>query len=213
MLQAADQRSSNPSVQSTAPSSPPLMDSLALASRLQITAMAVRQHLYALQKERLATYQEEQRAIGRPAKLWYLTPDADCFFSDGHAELSLSLIHSIVEVFGEAGLERLLELRSRQGIAAYQSQVPDDGSLQERLEALAKLRTNEGYMAEVQPLENDSFLLIENHCPICAAATICTGLCRKELEVFQTVLGNDVTVERTEHIVEGSLRCAYKVSA
>ncbi|NEQ19949.1 MAG: ArsR family transcriptional regulator [Microcoleus sp. SIO2G3] len=37
-----------------------LMDAEALAERLNITAMAVRQHLYALQKEHLVTYQEEQ---------------------------------------------------------------------------------------------------------------------------------------------------------
>ena len=49
------------------------------------------------------------------------------------------------------------------------------------------------------------FLLVENYYPICTAAASCTGLCAKELEVFQTVLGDDVSVTRTEHIVaEGS---------
>jgi predicted ArsR family transcriptional regulator len=41
----------------------------------------------------------------------------------------------------------------------------------------------------------------------------CTGLCGKELEVFQAVLGQDVVVERTEHMVVGARRCAYRVSA
>ncbi len=62
------------------------------------------------------------------------------------------------------------------------------------------LRTDEGYMAEVQQKTEGEFLLIENHCPICAAASACRGLCAKELEVFQSVLGSDVSVERTEHI-------------
>lgn len=188
------------------------MDSQELASRLEVSAMPVRQHLYALQEEHLVTYHEEPRAMGRPAKLWQLTPAADRLFPDGYAELTLSLINSVTEAFGEAGLERLLEVRTRHQIAAYQAQIFDRDSLQQRLETLAMLRTDEGYMAEVQQNAEGEFLLIENHCPICAAASACTGLCAKELEVFQSVLGTDVSVERTEHIVAGARRCAYQIS-
>ena len=186
------------------------MDSKELSKRLGVSAMAIRQHLYALQSERLVTYQEEPRPMGRPAKLWQLTQAADRFFPTGYAELTLSLINSVTEAFGEGGIDRLLEVRTRNQIAAYREQVSQD-ELPEKLEALAMLRTNEGYMAEVERLEDGSFLLIENHCPICAAATACTGLCARELEVFQSVLGAEVKIERTEHIVAGARRCAYQV--
>lgn len=189
------------------------MDANALASHLNISAMAVRQHLYALQREHLVTYEEEPRAMGRPAKLWQLTADADRLFPDRYAELTLSLINSMTEVFGEAGLDRLLEIRTRDQIATYQEQIPQSSSLRQRLEALAAIRAEEGYMAEVESLADGSFLLIENHCPICAAATMCTGLCRQELEVFQNVLGKEVTIERTEYILAGARRCVYQVSS
>jgi predicted ArsR family transcriptional regulator len=55
------------------------------------------------------------------------------------------------------------------------------------------------------------FVLLENHCPICAAATACQGFCSSELELFRSVLGPSVTVERTEHIVGGDRRCAYRI--
>jgi predicted ArsR family transcriptional regulator len=188
------------------------MDSQELSERLGVSAMAVRQHLYALQDEQLVTYQEESRAMGRPAKLWQLTPAADRLFPDGYAELTLSLIDSVREAFGEAGLDRLLDVKTGHQIAAYQALLSSQEELREQLEALASLRTNEGYMAEIQSLDDGSFLLIENHCPICAAATACTGLCARELEVFGRVLGQGVTVERTEHIVAGARRCVYRVS-
>jgi predicted ArsR family transcriptional regulator len=188
------------------------MDSQELSERLGVSAMAVRQHLYALQDEQLVTYQEESRAMGRPAKLWQLTPAADRLFPDGYAELTLSLIDSVREAFGEAGLDRLLDVKTAHQIAAYQALLSTQEELRQRLEALASLRTNEGYMAEIQSLDDGSFLLIENHCPICAAATACTGLCARELEVFGRVLGQGVTVERTEHIVAGARRCVYRVS-
>lgn len=187
------------------------VDSATLAARLGVSAMAVRQHLYALQSERLVTYTEEPRAIGRPAKLWQLTPAADKFFPDGYAELTLSLIQSVTEAFGAEGLERLLDVRSRQQVAAYQKQISASDSLQERLETLATLRTDEGYMVEVEALPDGSFFLIENHCPICTAAVACTGLCGRELEIFQTVLGQAVTIERTEHLVVGDRRCVYRI--
>jgi predicted ArsR family transcriptional regulator len=188
------------------------LDANALAQRLQISAMAVRQHLYALQGEQLVTYQEEPRPMGRPAKLWQLTPAADRLFPEAYAELTLSLITAVTKTFGTTGLERLLTLRSQQQIESYQRQMQGEESLAQRLEALAAMRTAEGYMATVQPQADGSFLLCENHCPICVAAVACTGLCAQELEVFQAVLGPDVVIERTEHLVAGARRCAYRVS-
>lgn len=187
------------------------LDSQSLAVQLGVSAMAIRQHLYALQNESLVSYQEEARLMGRPVKLWQLTPAADRLFPDGYAELTLSLIHAVQEAFGEVGLEQLLEVRTRQQLANYQTQIPSRATVSEKLAVLAAIRTDEGYMAEVQTLEDGAFLLIENHCPICAAATACTGLCAKELEIFQQVLGS-ATVDRTEHIISGSRRCAYLVS-
>ena len=187
------------------------LEASTLAKSLGISAMAVRQHLYALQSEGLVTYQEDPRPMGRPAKLWQLTPAADRLFPDGYAELTVSLLTAMTEVFGEAGLSQLLVQRTQQQIADYTPPIAQQTTLAKRLEALAAIRTEEGYMAEVQPLADGEFLLIENHCPICAAATACTGLCSSELTIFQTVLGEDVTVERAEHILAGERRCAYRV--
>jgi predicted ArsR family transcriptional regulator len=188
------------------------VDARTLATRLQVSAMAVRQHLYALQNERLVTYHEAARPMGRPAKLWQLTPAADRFFPEGYAELTCSLLTAVTEAFGQAGLERLLSVRTQQQIAAYRQHLAGQNSLLQRLQTLAALRTAEGYMAETQPQPDGAFLLLENHCPICAAATACTGLCQQELEVFQAVLGPDVVITRTEHALAGARRCAYRVA-
>lgn len=189
------------------------MDATTLAEQLGVTAMAVRQHLYALLQEQLVDYEEETPSVGRPAKLWRLTCNADHLFPAGYAELTLSLMESIKEAFGEAGLDQLLDIRSRQQIADYSSKLDRQQDWSDRLQGLADLRTQEGYMAEVQPQQDGSVLLIENHCPICAAATACPGLCARELQVFRHILGDDVAVERTEHIVAGARRCAYRVAA
>lgn len=188
------------------------LDSAQLAERLGLTAMAVRQHLYALQSEGLVTAEERPAPLGRPAKFWQLTREADRLFPEAYAELTVGLVGAMRETFGDEGLNRVLVSRCAQQRADYARRIRQSDPLEKRLKELARVRTEEGYMAEVRAQEDGSFLLVENHCPICAAATMCQGFCSTELELFRAVLGAGVGVEREEHIVSGDRRCAYRVT-
>jgi predicted ArsR family transcriptional regulator len=188
------------------------MDSSRLAERLGLTAMAVRQHLYALHDDKFVTAEERAGAVGRPTKYWRLTPEADRFFPAAYAELSVALIDALGDAFGPAGLKRVLESRRARQELAYSELIASDAPLAEKVQHLAQVRTKEGYMAEVKREGKTSFLLIENHCPICAAATACKGLCETELDLFRRVLGPAIGVERIEHIVSGDRRCAYRIT-
>lgn len=187
-------------------------DASALSKRLGVTAMAVRQHLYDLAAEGLVTAQEEARPVGRPAKLWALTDTADTVFPDAHADLALDLIGSIRATLGEAGIQAVIEDRAKRQTKAYRAAMEKASTLAEKLDALAALRTQEGYMAGVETAE-DGYLLIENHCPICSAAKACSGLCAMELKVFADALGPDHVIERTDHILSGARRCAYRITS
>jgi predicted ArsR family transcriptional regulator len=189
------------------------MDSARLARRLRLTPMAVRQHLYALQREHLVTADERPVPIGRPAKHWRLTRESDRLFPDAYAELNVALLDAVGSAFGPSGLQRVLESREAKQRADYARRIAPAAPLKERLQQLASVRTEEGYMAEVRPAGPGAFLFIENHCPICAAATACQGFCATELDLFRSVLGSDASVERTEHIVSGDRRCVYRVTA
>lgn len=184
------------------------------AEILEITAMAVRQHLYALEAEGEAAFEEEARPRGRPVKLWRATPSANAHFADSHSALASDLIVQMKKAFGEEGLDKLLKLRNADLEKSYRAKIDQARTLKARLDALAKIRSAEGYMAEVRrEPETGQWLFVENHCPICAAARLCTGLCREELALFHRVLGNDIKVERLSHIVAGAGRCAYRVTA
>lgn len=187
------------------------MDANHLASELGVTAMAVRQHLYDLQEQELVSFTEESRAMGRPAKMWALTPEANRLFPDGYADLTVSLIESMKEAFGEEGLEKLLEIRNRKLITGYLSKVPTSLSLKEKLHAFAASRTSEGYMADIVENPDGTFYFVEKHCPVCEAAKACTGICNKELEMFQEVLGDGAQITRGEHILKGDNRCVYEI--
>jgi predicted ArsR family transcriptional regulator len=188
------------------------MGSAELAGRLHVTPMAVRQHLYALEREKLVTAEERPVPLGRPAKYWRLTREADRLFPDAYAELSVSLIDAVADSFGKTGVERLLAARLARQKADYAARIARSAPLGKKLQQLARVRTEEGYMADVKPDGRAAFLFTENHCPICAAATACQGFCATELDLFRAVLGPDVSVERSEHIVAGDRRCAYRIA-
>jgi len=189
------------------------LDAAHMAARLGLTAMAVRQHLYQLQREKLVTAEERPVPLGRPAKYWQLTRQADRLFPDAYAELSVALIDAMGDAFGEAGLKRVLESRYDRQRSEYLNQILPSLPLREKVQKLARIRTEEGYMAEVKSDRNGGFFLFENHCPICAAATSCKGFCTTELDLFRAVLGPTVVVERVEHILSGDRRCAYLIKS
>jgi predicted ArsR family transcriptional regulator len=174
--------------------------------------MAVRQHLYQLADQGLVDYADVRRRVGRPARHWRLTDQAASRFPDNHSELTVGLIQAMRSAFGDAGLERLVAARTEQQLEAYTARLPPrDAPLEKRVAALAAIRRDEGYMAEWRRAA-DGLELVENHCPICAAATACQGLCGGELALFRSILGPDVSVERTEHILAGARRCVYRIS-
>jgi predicted ArsR family transcriptional regulator len=184
-----------------------------LGSRLQITPEAARQQLLRLSDEGMVCAKSEVRGVGRPAQVYHLAPAAQRRFPDTHAELTAQLIGEIREVLGGDALEKLIRVRETRTSKRYGALLSGEQSLPRKIARLAEIRNKEGYMATWEKEEGDSYLLIENHCPICAAASACTGFCRSEQSIFEHLLGRDVRVERIEHLLAGARRCAYRITA
>ena len=184
-----------------------------LAEGLGLTEAGVRQHLEALEQLGLVTRRARAaEGRGRPPVVWSLTPLASELFPDRHGDLTVELLGAIRDSVGDAGLDRVIDAREARQRAAYQAVLPrgPDVTLRRRVGALARQRSVEGYMAEARP-DGDDVLLVEHHCPVCSAATACAGICRGELALFREVLGDDVVVERTQHLMAGDPRCVYRV--
>jgi predicted ArsR family transcriptional regulator len=181
-----------------------------LAARIGITRQATRDHLAKLAAEHLVEYATAPDGVGRPRQTWCLTAKGHGRFPDTHAQMTVELIAAIRGEFGEAGLDRLVARREQAMAAQYEQALRGAGSLEERVARLARLRSAEGYMADVTRREDGSYILAENHCPICAAAAACQGFCRSELALFARLLA-PARVERAEHVLAGSRRCSYLI--
>jgi predicted ArsR family transcriptional regulator len=185
-----------------------------LARTLDMTEAGVRQHLDALAEHGLVVSRTDPAVgRGRPPTVWALTDLAQDLFPDRHDDLTVELITAVRTALGDKGLAQVIDARGEVQRAAYERAVPKRGTLLARVEALARIRTEEGYVAEVvDDPESDAVVLVEHHCPICTAAAACPGLCGSELALFRDVLGPKVSVERTQHIIAGDRRCTYRIA-
>lgn len=184
----------------------------ALGHKLGVTAVGARQHLMRLQEEGLVAAVDQSEGVGRPKRIWSLTEAGHARFPDNHAGLTLELINAIRKTGGEAMLDVVIDAREQAALQTYRRTLVGAASLKEKVKRLAKVRSEEGYMATTAAGGDGALLLIENHCPICVAAKACQGFCRSELALFRDALGDTVTVERDEHIVSGARRCVYKIT-
>ncbi|WP_145534716.1 helix-turn-helix transcriptional regulator [Yersinia thracica] len=176
---------------------------------LGTTGEAARQQFVKLAKDGLVVAVAQAKGVGRPIQLWQLTDAGNARFPDAHGELTVQLLRMVRTQLGEEALNLLIDTREQETRELYCRAMNGANSIGERVERLVAIRSQEGYMAECQTQADGSILLIENHCPICAAATRCQGFCRAELDVFRQVL--QAPVERTEYILSGSRRCVYRV--
>lgn len=187
------------------------LTSAQLGTRLGTSGEAARQQLVKLAEDGLVADERRSAGRGRPAVYWHLTDKAQARFPDTHAALTVDILRSISGVLGDDALEKIIRARETETQALYEEVMAGCDSLGDRVGKLAELRNAEGYMAEAEQGPDGELRLVENHCPICAAATFCQGFCRAEQAVFESVLGEGVSVERVEHIVGGGRRCTYVI--
>ncbi|UGU15816.1 transcriptional regulator [Sinomicrobium kalidii] len=181
-----------------------------LSATLGITTEGVRFQLLKLSNEGLVKSESVSRGRGRPQQIWSLTEKGHSRFPDKHAHLTVKLIQSVRDSLGEEALEKIIISTGKDNTKKYMNRMQYAKNLEERISILANIREEEGYMAQYEKTD-EGYLLTENHCPICEAAKTCQGFCSTELETFKTVLGDDVTVKRIDHILAGARRCAYLI--
>jgi predicted ArsR family transcriptional regulator len=182
-----------------------------LAEQLELSSMGARKHLESWHEAGIVHFEDSAEKQGRPSRRWHLSAAGHARFPDRHSELTVQVLHQVRQLFGEQGINQVIAARETEALASYTQATGKLKTLKAKLKALAAIRSQEGYMAEVDVSENGGFLLIENHCPICAAAKECQNFCRSELSIFQQVLGSDYQVDRSEHLHSGARRCVYMI--
>jgi DeoR family suf operon transcriptional repressor len=155
----------------------------------------------------MVEYERRHRGVGAPAFAYRLTPAADTLFPRRYEATLNELLDHVVEREGRAAAVSVLEARYAALTRRLQSELEGVPPV-ERLVAVARLLTQEGYMAE-SSVSTDSGTLVEHNCAIQAVAERFPEICAAEARFLAAVLGADV--DRQGHILSGCSACEYRV--
>lgn len=183
-----------------------------LAKAFSMTGEGMRLHLVKLEEAGFVTSTSTAKGVGRPTLYYALTDKSHKRFPDNHAALSVQLLTNVRNLLGQDALQTLVKAKQKTDYQRYAEVLKDAPTTQIKLERLTEARTRDGYMAELRPTDN-GWLFIENHCPICAAATFCNGFCQSEIDTIRHLLGESLWVERIDHAAHGDRRCTYRIQS
>jgi len=185
----------------------PRLTAKELAARLGVSLNAARHHLKELEVEGLVRYEREHRGVGAPVFLYSLSSTGEALFPRRYEETLTALLDRIVEREGREAAIGLLEAHIA-GLARRLSAELDGILPAERLQAVARARSEQGYMAEATGGDAVG-TLTEHNCAIQAVAQRFPEICAAEARFLAEVLGAEV--DRREHILSGCPSCEYHV--
>jgi predicted ArsR family transcriptional regulator len=179
-----------------------------MARRLGITEMAVRRHLYTLERDGLIESALVRQAMGRPMHVYRLSEAADDLFPKNYHSLVLDLLGELLDEAGEDQITRLFEKRRDKLLHKYEESL-EGKPLEDKVAVLAEIQNANGYMVEWEKREDDTFVLKEYNCPISQVANRFNQACSCELQLFEKLL--QAGVERTECLAKGGGKCVYVI--
>jgi predicted ArsR family transcriptional regulator len=180
-----------------------------LARTLKISRMAVHKHLVGLEERGLVESSQVRKGnVGRPRASYRLTSKGNTTFPRSYGAVATCALKFIERKMGRKAVEQVLRERQTDVFEKYQRNLQqlDFG---ERVGALAKMRDDEGYMAEAKKLSKGKYVLFEYNCPIIQLAQDYWEACTTETELFQNLLG--AKVETTHRAAKGDLVCRFVI--
>jgi predicted ArsR family transcriptional regulator len=140
--------------------------------------------------------------------VYRLTTKGNGTFPRAYSGVATCALIFIEKKLGRKAIEQVLRERQSDVFDKYQKELVDL-DFADRVKSLAKLRDDEGYMAEAKKLSNGKYVLYEYNCPIIQLAQDYWEACTTETELFQNLL--DAKVETTHRAAKGDLVCKFVI--
>nr|WP_246252917.1 MarR family transcriptional regulator [Acidianus brierleyi] len=176
-----------------------------IADNLGITKMGAYKHVTQLERKGLISRKVIKKEVGRPSYVFNVTESGKLYFTNSDSLILLKFLDYIKREGKDELVIKFLKDRFKSLYNEYKDKL-DKKDLDEKVEILGKLRTSEGYMAEVKKCGN-SFELMELNCPIYRIASLFGEACSMERDLFSKVL--DAEVENSHRQVDNSNVCRF----
>lgn len=183
-----------------------------LADVMKISRMAVHKHLSVLQNRGLVEGIEiRESSVGRPKIMYQLTSQSKSIFPKSYSAIATHALDFIERNMGKEGVEKVLRDRQDDLFDKYYKHLKDL-DFDKRVKELARIRDEEGYMAESKKeskLSSRRHVLLEYNCPIIHIAEKHWEACSVETELFEKLLG--ANVETTHRAAKGDQICKFVI--
>jgi predicted ArsR family transcriptional regulator len=180
-----------------------------LSKVMKISRMAVHKHLSDLQDRRLVESAKIRKGVGRPTMQYSLTSTGKTAFPKSYGEIATHALDYVEKKMGKDAVESVLRERQKELIEKYSIRMKDM-KFNEKVKELARIRDEEGYIAESKKdRKRNSHTLLEYNCPIIMIAEKHWEACSIETELFEHVL--DAKVEVTHRAAKGDSICKFLI--
>jgi DeoR family transcriptional regulator, suf operon transcriptional repressor len=179
-----------------------------LAAELDLTVAGIRQHLGRLEADGLVAHSSEADGRGRPTHVYQLTSLADSLFPKRYGDLTTELL-SYLGGPGSEQIDDLFEQRRRRRLHEAEARL-DHRTLEEQVAELTAILDEDGYLADVQRLDDGGWRITEHNCAILSVAQGFRQACSSELSFISDALPG-AEVRRVAHLMDGAHVCAYEV--
>lgn len=182
-----------------------------LANTMKISRMGAHKHLADLQKRGLVEAHESRTGVGRPKMIYKLSSQSKTVFPKSYASIATFSIDFIEKNMGKDGVIKMLRERQNDLFGTYYERLKNL-NFGDRVKELAKIRDEEGYIAESKKNKgkgDSGHVLLEYNCPIIHIAEKHWEACSAETELFEKLLYADV--ETTHRAAKGDLVCKFAI--
>jgi DeoR family transcriptional regulator, suf operon transcriptional repressor len=179
-----------------------------LAELLGITVAAVRQQLVRLEHDGLVAHRCDPDGRGRPTHSYQVTSGAEELFPKRYGDLTTELLGYLGGP-DSSEVTALFEQRRRRRLAGAGPRLADR-TLDEQVAELTAILDEDGYLADVERLDDGGWRITEHNCAILSVANGYRQACSSELAFIRDALPG-AQVERVAHLMDGAHVCAYEV--
>lgn len=178
-----------------------------LSQFFSLAPATLRQHLIILIKEGFIFEESIRKGVGRPRKVYYLTPDAERLFPKRYAELLQRVLRILMKEDPRA-VDRLLKKMLEEVVRENQhlTAIIDP---KKRLEAVIQILIDLGSIWELKE-QDQSFLLKIYDCPFSKIISEFPQVCHIAQSILAQLTKADVQL--TDWMLQGSPCCTFKIS-
>lgn len=179
-----------------------------LATALDISPSAARQHLGALRSAGLVAARQDRGNAGRPADRYHATAQTESLFA-GSDDLSVELL-TLIDHEDPELVARMFDRRRRALVEQAQDRL-DARTVEQRIAQVTELMDAQGYLTDYEQVGDGHYRINLHNCAIWSVASRFRQACSSELDFMRDVLPG-ATVERLTHKTAGAHTCAYDIT-